>query len=442
MYGTDILNALRKNKISIGDRITFTVQGKEYEGILMPRPETGDDSTLIIKQDDGYNVGIKYHDGTILKIESKKAEGNKKSKNAKMEADQKLPKVTLLYTGGTIGSKIDYLTGGVRVLTTPSELLGEIPELAGMANIEVKDLMHTFSEDISHTEWSKIAEAAETAFNTGSVGVVITMGTDTMHYTSAALSFMLQNIPGPVVITGAQRSSDRGSSDAFTNLACAVAIAAQGKIAEVGICMHSTSSDKQCSFIRGTKVRKMHTSRRDAFKPINSTVLATVDIETYKVEYGEECKKTTKKTAKSYPKFESKVALIKMYPNADPKIIDFYVEKGYKGIILEGTGLGHVAINTVHKEYSWAERIRNAIGKGVIIGMTSQCLSGRVNPNVYSTARTISEMGVTYCEDMLPEVALVKLGWLLANHTRKEVKEQLSKDIVGEISSRITYKEM
>ncbi|MCL4404650.1 Glu-tRNA(Gln) amidotransferase subunit GatD, partial [Candidatus Marsarchaeota archaeon] len=348
----------------------------------------------------------------------------------------------LIYTGGTIGSKLDYKTGGVYMLLKPEELLYEVPELAGIADIEVEPLFSISSEDMSYHEWQKIAERVAEARKEGFRGVVVTIGTDTMHYASAALSFMLNGIGMPVVLTGAQRSSDRGSSDAFMNLYCSVVLAAKSDIAEVGICMHKNSSDDECGFILGTRARKMHTSRRDAFRPINSEYIATVS---YKgeIKYGKSNyrKLNGEKQAALKTGFDKKVALIKAYPNSDPEIISHYAEKGYKGIIIEGTGLGHTPVSTEHEGYSWLPEIKKAVEKGVIVGMTSQCLYGRVNPNVYRNLRLLSGSGVVYCEDMLPETAYVKLGWLLGNFKSADAKRMLSKNVAGELKDRSLYEE-
>ncbi|MEM0154889.1 MAG: Glu-tRNA(Gln) amidotransferase subunit GatD, partial [Methanothrix sp.] len=352
-----------------------------------------------------------------------------------------LPKVTLIYTGGTIGSKLDYKTGGVYMLLKPEELLYEVPELASIAELKVDPLFSISSEDMSYIEWQKIAQRVYEAKKEGSRGVVVTIGTDTMHYASAALSFMLNGISIPVVLTGAQRSSDRGSSDAFMNLFCSVVIAARSEIKGVGICMHKTSSDSECGFIRGTRARKMHTSRRDAFRPINEGYIATVS-------YSGDINYLSKEIAKSKDSsvgngpltgFEKNVALVKAYPNSDPGIIDYYVGKGYKGIIIEGTGLGHTPVSTEHEYYSWLPNIKKAVAKGVIVGMTSQCLYGRVNPNVYRNLRLLSGAGVVYCEDMTPETAYVKLGWLLGNYDAETSRKMLNVNVAGEISARSSY---
>ncbi len=438
MYSESLLKRFGEGKVKVGDSVKLSSKLGEFEGILMPRPEVGDNNIIVIKQKDGYNVGVRFT--SEMRIE-KTGSATEKFDFPKKSVGRRpgLPKVTMLYTGGTIGSKIDYMSGGVHVLTDPAELLYDTPELEDVAQIEVKDVMHIFSENIIYKDWQLLAEEAAAAFGNGARGVVIATGTDTMHYTSAAISFMLGRVRGPVVITGAQRSSDRGSSDAFMNLSAAVRIAAQSDIAEVGICMHDGSSDKACSFISGTKARKMHTSRRDAFRPINDTAIARVSHDG-SIEYLRERRKVGEKGAKPMTGFEPKIALVKSYPDADPGVIDYYVHKGYKGFILEGTGLGHLP-TPEEKQYSWHDAIKNAIAKGIVCGMTSQCINGRVNGNVYSSGRLLLNLGVIYCEDMLPEVAYVKLGWLLGNYKKDDAAKMLGKNLIGEIKERTTYDE-
>jgi len=436
MYSERIEENLKKAGVNAGDQIRLTSDKGTFEGVLIPKPEFGDRNVIILKLKNGYNIGVTF-DG---KMRIEKLASRKETfafPKTTIKENKKLPEVTILATGGTIGSKVDYETGGVYMLTKPEELLYLIPELSNIADIKIKNLMSVASEDLTYKEWQTIAKAVADALNAGSKGVVITHGTDTMHFTSAALSFMLEGLDAPVVLTGSQRSSDRGSSDAFMNLTSAARIASQSDIAEVGICMHTSTSDDFCSFIRGTKARKMHTSRRDAFRPINNRPIAKVSSSGV-IEYISDYKKmdSAKSKVKVIAGFEPKVALVKFYPNSDPTIIDFYVEKGYKGIIIEGTGLGHVAVSPAETSYSWIAHIKKAVGSGVIVGITSQCLNGRVNTNVYRNLRLISETGAIYCEDMLPEVALVKLGFLLGNHKKEKAAELLTTNIAGEITKR------
>lgn len=435
-YSEKILKALAGAKIDVGDKMELSSGDFNVVGELMPKTEVGDPDTYVVKLDNGYNVGIRNAANSKIKLVSK-GTGAPKFASATVKTKAGLPKVAMIYTGGTIGSKIDYKTGGVYMLIEPAELLNEVPELAEMANLEIRHQFSIASEDLSYIEWQKTAKEIESAFKDGARGVVITMGTDTMHYTSSILSFMLKDLGGPVVITGAQRSSDRGSSDAFFNMACAVKLAASSDIAEVGVCMHDSSSDDRCAFIRGTRARKMHTSRRDAFRPINDRQIAFVDNK-LNIKYNSEYRRIDGKEnrTKAVTGYERKVALIKSHPNFNPAIIDAYVEKGYKGIIIEGTGLGHVPTGVLHKEYGWLESIKKAIDGGVVVGMSSQCLYGRVHPDVYRNLRLVSNLGVVYCEDMTPETAYAKLSWLLGNYKPEEAKRMLNKNIVGEIKER------
>ncbi len=436
MYSDELEKLFARRGITPGDRVKVAVNGMTFEGILMPRPEFGDNGTLVLKLPNGYNVGMHLGKRPRLeKINGKRAKFE--FPKAKLERKEGLPDVTIIATGGTIGAKVDYETGGVHWLLDPEELLYTVPELKGIANYRVVNLMSIGSEDMMYRDWQEIAKTAAKELSR-SRGVVITTGTDTMHYTSAALSFMLRGINGPVVITGSQRSSDRGSSDAFMNLACAARIAANANVAEVGVCMHATSSDTSCNFIRGTKVRKMHTTRRDAFRPIDSPTIANVTREG-EITYTDEQRVRIKDDGRELHMlkgYEPRVALLKFYPNADPEIIDHYLEKKYRGLIIEGTGMGHVAVSPHDAKYSWLSHIKRAVDSGMIVGITSQTINGRVNPNVYTNGRLILGAGAIYCEDMLPEVALVKLGVLLGNHRRQEAAQLLTRNIAGEISER------
>lgn len=440
MYNKEITALFASLGISIGDSVHITSGKDVFEGILMPRTDAGENDIIVVKRPDGYNMGVKYRkDMKISKTGSTK--GHFSFGKAESRPNKSLKNIGMLYTGGTIGSRVDYVTGGVYMLTKPEELLADVPELQDIANIEISNLMSIGSEDMTYKEWTKIAEEAAKVLNKGVAGIVITHGTDTMHYTSAALSFMLKDINAPIVLTGSQRSSDRGSSDAFSNLICSSHIATKSDIAEVGICMHSTSSDKENFFIRGTKVRKMHTSRRDAFRPINSVPICKVDAKG-KIEYLSDYKHVehgSKKKVSAATGFEPKVAIVKVHPNSDPGVIEYYMGKGYKGLMIEGTGLGHVPTSTSIKEMSWINHVKKAVDSGMLVGVTSQCIYGRVNQNVYRNLRLLSEAGAIYCEDMMPEVAYVKLGFLLGNYDAKKAKEMLNVNIAGEITARTEF---
>ncbi len=437
MYEKELQRYLDKLGIEPGDKVRVIKNGKCYEGILLPRIEYGDKRCIVLKLDNGYNIGIRYEkDVKIEKLEEHRELAEFPKIKVKQRED--LPKISILFTGGTIASKVDYITGAVTPAFEPEELLALIPELQDIVCLKkVKHIMSILSENMQPKYWQKIAKEVADELNSDVKGIVVPHGTDTMHYTASALAFMLKNLGKPVILTGAQRSSDRGSSDAAFNLICS-AYACLSNIAEVCICMHATSSDNYCFALRGVKARKMHTSRRDAFRSINCLPLAKI-WPNGKVEYiGEYKKRNDKAECYADVAMEEKVTLIKAYPGATPEIVDFYVDKGYKGIVIEGTGLGHVC---VEGENSWLPSIQRAVEEGLAVVMTSQCIYGRTHPFVYDTARILYKAGVIYASDMLPEVAYVKLMWVLAHVSdMREVRKLMLTNIAREISERSLYK--
>ncbi|OYT55648.1 MAG: Glu-tRNA(Gln) amidotransferase GatDE subunit D [Candidatus Aenigmarchaeota archaeon ex4484_14] len=437
-YSQALKTLIKESGAGVGDRVAVSVEGESYEGLLMPRPDIGDESCLIIKLDNGYNIGLKYKKGMEMKKLSAGEGGLGKAKNiSKLVFDPKKPPVSLVATGGTISSRVDYKTGGVYMLMSPEEILQSAPELANVVNLRsIESPFRKASEDMEPKDWAVIAKHAAKCLNNGDNGVIVTHGTDTLHYTSAALSFMLKNLHKPVVLVGAQRSSDRGSADTTMNLICS-AHAAISDIAEVGICMHGSMNDDYCLFIRGTKVRKMHTSRRDAFRPINEYPLAKVWPDGRMEKMNKNCKKRNdKEKATADTKFEEKTALLKVYPGSDPNVLDYFASKKYRGIVIEGTGLGHVPTQNVK---TWIPQIKKLVKDGVAIAVTSQTIYGRVNANVYTNLRILyHEAGAIPCEDMQPEIAYVKLGWVLG-HTKDldEVRKLMLTNMAGEITTSI-----
>ena len=352
MYSAKIKKMLDSKKIRTGDHIELVKGSKTFSGVLMPKTEFSDDECLVMKLDNGYNVGIHLTGKERLS----KIKGHDISKKtSKHRFDPKKPKITLIATGGTITSRVDYRTGGVYALEKPDDLLQNIPELRDIAHFSIHSPFTKMSEDMDHEDWHELAKETAKELNSGTKGVIITHGTDTLHYTSAALSFFLKNLKKPVVLVGSQRSSDRGSSDAYMNLICGSYVA-KSDIAEVGICMHSSMNDDHCHFVRGTKVKKLHTSRRDAFQPVNDVPLASIYPDG-KIEYNtKEYNKRGSGKVHVDAKFEPNVAIIKAYPGADPKVIDYYIKNDCKGFVIEGTGLGHVPTFCKH---SWVDKIKN-----------------------------------------------------------------------------------
>jgi len=429
-YSGKLDDLLSRLSVKVGDLVRVESRGRVYEGILMPRTELGDPECLVLKLPSGYNVGVRV-DGETRITKVGEGESWRRLPPPPSYPDPSKPLVRLVGTGGTIASRVDYRTGGVHPAFSPEELYSLVPELAELARLETVEACSVFSEHLTPELWVRIAEKVAEGLNSGARGVVVAHGTDTMGYTSAALSFMLRNLTGPVVLVGAQRSSDRPSTDAHLNLLSAVAVASRSDLGEVCVVMHGSMEDDFCLIHRGTRVRKCHTSRRDAFLSLNASPLGVV--RGGEVRMLGEYRKKGEGRVEVDAKLEPRVLLLKVTPGMAPDLLSSALQLGYRGIVLEGTGLGHAP-------ESLFPSLREAAEKGVPVVMTSQCLWGRVNLNVYSTGRDLLRMGVIPAEDMLPEVAYVKLMWVLG-HTREpgEVRRLMLQDLAGELSPRSPF---
>jgi glutamyl-tRNA(Gln) amidotransferase subunit D len=423
------LKLLSKHGVTVGDSVSVATEDGEMFGVLMPRYEFASENYIVIKLKSGYNTGIQV--GRIKSL-AKMPKGEAPAPvNALEIAESKgLPKIALISTGGTIASKIDYRTGGVHAALSASELYASVPELANHASIDPEVLLSEYSENLKPEHWATIADkVAEKVKSNKYRGVVVSHGTDTMHYTAAALSFALQGLPIPVVLVGAQRSSDRPSSDAALNLLGATAFAAKSEYAGVFVAMHAGTSDDAIACHVGTRVRKNHTSRRDAFESIDVTPVALVRNNSVEMQKSEiKLAKRSEGSLVAKTKFESRVALLKYHPGFDPRLIEHAAKAGCKAIILEGTGLGHVS-----KECFPA--LTKAVDGGLMVCMTSQCIWGRVRMTVYDTGRDLLDIGVIPLSDMISETATVKAMWALANS--KNAKKAMQENLVNEISASI-----
>lgn len=402
-----------------GKRVRIRAKGRIFEGIAMPS-FTGN---FVLKLDNGYNIGFKEYELLEVLEESLPHQELKK-----LEKKEGLPEVKIISTGGTIASKVDYRTGAVTSQFTAEEIASEVPEITEVCNVDAELLYNILSENMKPKNWIELARRVYDALKRYD-GVIITHGTDTMHYSASALAFMLST-PKPVVFVGAQRSSDRPSSDAAMNLLCA-AKAATEDLGEVVVTMHGSTSDDFCYVHRGVKVRKNHTSRRDAFQSVNARPIAKIDYPSLNVEWLSWRFRRGERELKLMDRLEEKVVLIKFFPGLSSDILEYYHSRGYRGFVIEGTGLGHVSTD-------WIETIRRLAEDSVVV-MTSQCLWGRICDRVYDTGRDLLKAGVIEGEDMLPEVALIKLMWLLGNYSVEETKEMVRKNVVGEIEPTTRY---
>ncbi|MDP2766316.1 MAG: Glu-tRNA(Gln) amidotransferase subunit GatD, partial [Candidatus Methanoperedens sp.] len=397
-------------------------KGIQYEGTLMPSQT----DSIVLKLKNGYNIGIKWDFASVTLLEKKQEKKIQETISKPTYKKKGLPNISILSTGGTIASKIDYRTGAVTSQFSADDILHAIPELEEIANYNCRMIYSILSENMRPSYWVELARAVNEEIKNGADGVIITHGTDTMMYTAAALSFMIET-PVPVVMVGSQRSADRPSSDNAMNAICAAAVATSG-IAEVCVVMHGGTSDDFCHIHRGTKVRKMHTSRRDAFQSINAKPIGRVEYPSREIKTLPSYAKRGEKKLALHDKLEPKCALIKYATGASSESLLFHSGSGYKGIVIEGTGLGHVSTE-------WIPLIKNATDAGIPVVMTSQCINGRVCDRVYDTGRDILKAGAIEGEDMLSEVALVKLMWVLGQtQDIEKVREMMHTNVAGELT--------
>jgi len=406
-----------------GDRVRVERGSVANEGVLMPST-TADH--LVVKLPGGYNVGIDREAAAVEVLERDvyDVEGAGEDADAStVEFDDDLPTVSLISTGGTIASTVDYRTGAVTAQFDAEDVLRAVPDLAGRANYRGRVVANILSENMTPDVWQDLARAVHEEIEAGADGVVVMHGTDTMQYTASALSFMLET-PVPVVFTGSQRSADRPSSDNVMNAVCAVEAATSDR-AEVLVCMHGSSSDDACALHRATRVRKNHTSRRDAFETVGAKPIGRVDYDTETVEFRRDGPERGETDLAIAPALETSVELVKFTPGMNPAALDHLDDAD--GVVIEGTGLGHVATD-------WIDRIEELVDGGTVVAMTSQCLEGRVCDRVYDTGRDLLDAGVVEAGDTLPEAATAKLMWVLEN--RSDPAAAMRESLAGELQPR------
>ena len=424
-----------------GDLIQVETKTGREEGILMPSSEEG---VLILKLKNGYNLGFKKEEIKKIKVLEKK-EIKKTEVKPEIKKNSNLPIISLLHCGGTIASKIDYATGAVSAKFSPAEIKEMFPDIFQSVNLRSRLIANMMSDDMRFGHYNLIAKAVKEEIESGTEGIIITHGTDTLHYTAAALSFILEGLSIPILLVGSQRSSDRGSSDAFLNLKCAVKFILNSNFGEVALCMHENSHDQSGVILPALKSRKLHTSRRDAFKAINALPWARVtkegNVNFLSTDY-------TKKDLKKKPilkLFNEHLKLGLIYAHPQMSVEEFSSYDNFDGLILAGTGLGHFPVTEMDSLTREHLRIKEKIfflARKIPVVMTSQALFGRVNLNVYSPGRELLHAGVLgNYSDLTPETAFIKLGWLLSNFPKEEVKKQWEKNWRGEKTERIEHQE-
>lgn len=426
MYAEFLSKKLEDAGAEEGCTLSIETSGKSYKGVLMPHHEFSGEDIVILKVKSGYNIGIRIDESAEIEVVSKPVE-RVKPESAE-ETKEGLKTIVLIGTGGTIASYVDYRTGAVHPALSTSDMINAVPEIKEVANLKAKVLFSIFSENMTVPHWQKLAEAIAEELDGGADAVIVPHGTDTMGYTASAVSFMLGEVSKPVVFVGAQRSSDRPSSDASCNLMAAAKFCVEGGRAGVFVVMHDGPGDDSFAVHCGTRVRKMHTSRRDAFKSINVPPVAHVDKDG-KIVFNTPGRAVSDAKVEARSAMCTDVVLLQFYPGMDPALFHDVVMKS-KGVVIAGSGLGHVNSNMV-------PLIKEATDAGIIVVVTSQCLNGRTNLNVYNTGRDMLAAGAITVWDMLPETAYTKLMWALANTSSVEAaKVVMQTPLAGEMSDR------
>ncbi len=418
-----------------GELVEISTSTQVFKGVFIKEEK----DFLVIKLGSGYNIGVAKRN-----IKSKKSTGRvspPKEEAKKEKPNPKLPLISILHTGGTIASKVDYSTGAVIAKFTEADILRLFPEIKELANIKSTLVRNMQSEMIRFAHYNILARAVKQEAEKGADGIILTQGTDTIPYTSTALAFALEGIGIPVIIVGSQRSSDRGSTDSAMNLLSAVHFMVKSDFSGVAICMHENPEDETCLVLPACKTRKMHTSRRDAFRPINALPIARINVKKKKIEFISEYAKKDKKKKINLKLFNEKLKVGLVKPHIQMFASEILTYKHFDGLVIELLGIGHVPSMKVDEFTKENEKIMKAIehvAKRMPVVVAPQTIYGRINMNIYTPGRQLMDAGVIgNYTDMTPETAFIKLAWLLSNYKkREEIKELFEKNLRGEISDR------
>lgn len=341
---------------------------------------------------------------------------------------QKKSSVLLIYTGGTIGMMQDVISGELRPFDFKS-LTKQIPEL-NKFDIELSSIAFKKPIDSSNMHpkvWIDLANIIKDNYKKYD-GFVILHGSDTMSFTASALSFMLENLNKPVILTGSQLPIGIIRTDGKENLITAIEIAGtleKGKPAVNEVCIYF-----EYKLYRGNRTFKYNSSHFDAFKSPNYPALAEAGVE---IKYNKAAVlKPTSKTLKIHTSLDNDIAVLKLFPGISKKITSAIINSsGIKAIILETFGAGNATT-----EPWFINELKKAINKGIIILNITQCLEGIVIQGKYETSSQLKKLGVISGADMTFESAVTKLMFLLGqNISTKEISKLLPKDLRGELTS-------
>ena len=296
-------------------------------------------------------------------------------------------------------------------------LLERIPELSILADVDVLPLANVDSSNVQPDLWLKIAKAIYERINSYQ-GFVVTHGTDTLSYTAAALSFIIEELPKPIVVTGSQVPLEEIGSDGRENLINSFRVAISD-IAEVAVVFGS-------SIIRGTRAKKTSAFDMQAFASVNSPPLGTIGLS---IKFSNDVKTRCKRKALLRPFLNTNVAMLSVYPGLKPAVLS-YLASTHDGIILEGYGAGNIPTEGL----SLVAAITEASDRQIPVVVCTQCLVGSTEMELYQVGRAALNAGAIPAMDMMPETALVKLMWVLGQtHDLKTIDSMMQKSFVGEL---------